>query len=267
MNREQRLVFGEVAELYERHRPAYPDALVDDLVELSGVGSGGVALEIGAGTGKATAMFAARGIRVLAVEPSAEMAAVARRVCAAYPGVEIEQADFERWDAAGRDFPLAFAGQAWHWVDPAIGFAKVASVLRPAGVFAAFWNWTVWARSSLRGAMVDAYRNTAPEILVETDAIHPGRTSLPTDDEEFKRGIDATDDLDAFEVRDYEWSLTYSAADYAALLQTHSTIRALDPDRRRALVGAVAQAIESHGGRLTLPVVTRLCMARRIGTP
>ena len=134
VNREQRLVFGEVAEQYDRHRPAYPDALVDDLVELAGLEADALVLEVGAGTGKATSMFAARGIRVLAVEPSAEMAAVARRVCAGYREVRIEQADFERWDPAGREFALMFAAQAWHWVEPAVGFAKAASVLRPGGV-------------------------------------------------------------------------------------------------------------------------------------
>ena len=80
MRREQRLVFGEVAELYDRHRPAYPGVVVDDLIGLAALGPGALVLEVGAGTGKATAMFAQRGIRVLAVEPSAEMAVVARRL-------------------------------------------------------------------------------------------------------------------------------------------------------------------------------------------
>jgi SAM-dependent methyltransferase len=267
VRREQRLVFGEVAELYDRHRPAYPDAVIDDLVELAGLEADALVLEVGAGTGKATAMFAARGVRVLAVEPSAEMAAVARRVCAAYRDVRIEQADFERWDAAGREFPLVFAAQAWHWVQPAVGFAKAASVLRPGGVLAAFWNRAVWARASLREVVLGAYRQAAPEILAETDPIHPGASSLPTDDEDWRRGIAAASGLGAVDVRDYEWSLMFSGADYAALLETHSTVRALEPDRRSALVGAVARAIESHGDELTLPLLTRLCLARRIATP
>jgi SAM-dependent methyltransferase len=260
MNREQRLVFGEVAEQYDRHRPAYPDSLIDYLV--AGLEAGALVLEIGAGTGKATAMFAARGIRVVAVEPSAEMAAVARRVCAAYRQVQIEQADFERWDPAGREFPLAFAAQAWHWVEPAAGFAKAASVLRPGGVLAAFWNRPVWARSPLREVVLEAYRRAAPEMLAETDPIHPGGP-LPPDREDWRRGVAATAGLGAVAVCDYEWSLTYSAADYAALLETHSTVRALDPGRRSGLVGRVARAIESKGGRLTLPILTRLCLARR----
>ena len=71
MDRTPRLVFGQVAERYERVRPSYPQALVDEVVELA---VGGPALEVGAGTGKATVMFARRGLTVHAVEPSAEMA-------------------------------------------------------------------------------------------------------------------------------------------------------------------------------------------------
>jgi SAM-dependent methyltransferase len=262
VSREQRLVFGEVAELYDRHRPAYPDAVVDDLVELAGLEPGALVLEVGAGTGKATAMFAARDIRVLAVEPSEEMSAVARRVCAGRAEVQIEQTDFERWDPAGREFPLLFAAQAWHWVDPAAGFAKAAHVLSAGGVLAAFWNRQVWDRAELRDVVLEAYRQAAPELLAKNDPIHPA-SSLPSDAPEWRRAVDRTDGLAGAEVRDYEWSETYSARDYAALLETHSTVRVLDPDRRRTLVGAVARAIESHGDELTLPLVTRLCLARR----
>jgi SAM-dependent methyltransferase len=263
VRREQRLVFGEVAELYDRHRPAYPDGVVDDLVELAALSRGSTVLEIGAGTGKATAMFAARGMRVVAVEPSDEMAAVARRVCAGFDGVRIEQGDFERWDSAGRVFPLVFAAQAWHWLDPAVGFAKAAQVLAPGGVLAAFWNRPMWVRAALRGVLIDAYRRAAPEVLDETDPMHPANS--PSGDEtQWRDGVAATEGLGGAEVREYEWSQTYSARDYAALLQTHSTVRVLDPGRRQALVEAVAQAIELHGNSFELPLVTRLYVARAL---
>jgi len=262
VTREQRLVFGEVAELYDRHRPAYPDAVIDDLVELAGLEPGALVLEVGAGTGKATSMFAARQMRVLAVEPSAEMAAVARRVCADYHDVQVEQSDFERWEPGGRAFPLVFAAQAWHWVDPAVSFTKAARVLTPGGVLAAFWNRPLWIRAELREVVLDAYQRTVPEILDESDPIHPAN-SLPGDGQDWRRGVAATSGLGAAEVRDYEWTETYSADDYAALLETHSTVRVLDPDRRSALVHAVARAIESHGNELRLPFLTRLCLARR----
>lgn len=263
MKREQRLVFGEVAELYDQHRPAYPDALIDELVAVAGLEAGAVVLEVGPGTGKATAMFAARGFGVLGVEPSTEMAAVARRVCAGYPRVQIEQADFERWDPAGRTFRLLYAAQAWHWVEPDVGFPKAAAVLTPGGVLAAFWNRPVWAAAELREAVLEAYHETVPELLAETDPIHPGGLVL-TDGDDWRHGVAATDGLGDVDVRDYEWCLRYSAAAYVALLQTHSTVRALEPQQREALVGAVERAIESHGDELTLPIVTLLCLARRL---
>ena len=37
MKRELRTTFDEAAELYDRARPTYPDALFDDLVELAGL--------------------------------------------------------------------------------------------------------------------------------------------------------------------------------------------------------------------------------------
>jgi protein-L-isoaspartate O-methyltransferase len=106
VTRERRLTFGEVAELYDRSRPSYRAALVDDVLDVAQVGPSHGVLEVGAGTGKATILFARRGLSVLALEPSAEMAAVARRNCAQYPGVRIEESDFEHWRANGARFPL-----------------------------------------------------------------------------------------------------------------------------------------------------------------
>ncbi len=43
--------FDEVAELYDRVRPGYPEELFDDVAEISGIPPEGRMLEIGAGTG------------------------------------------------------------------------------------------------------------------------------------------------------------------------------------------------------------------------
>jgi len=52
------LSFGSAAWEYERFRPAYPGAVVDEVLAYAGHAVA-TALEIGAGTGKATRMFAA----------------------------------------------------------------------------------------------------------------------------------------------------------------------------------------------------------------
>ncbi len=108
--REQRLVCGEIAAEYDAFRPSYPDALFDAVIEFGDLQAGDRALEIGAGTGKATVGFLARGFAVQALEPSPEMAAVLRTKC-----VEVEPTLFEAWTPPAEGFNLVYAAQAWHW--------------------------------------------------------------------------------------------------------------------------------------------------------
>jgi SAM-dependent methyltransferase len=130
-DRERAESFGAVAELYDRARPSYPEALVDSLL------AGGTprVLDVGCGTGIAGALLAQRGCAVLGVEVDARMAALARS-----KGLAVDVAPFERWDAAGRTFDLVIAGQAWHWIEPHGGSRKAAAVLHDGGRIALFWN-------------------------------------------------------------------------------------------------------------------------------
>jgi SAM-dependent methyltransferase len=88
-------------------------------------------LDVSIGTGVEARQFQAAGCNVLGVEPDARMADFARR-----NGVDVEVALGPR----RADFDAVIAGQAWHWVDAAVGAEKAAQVLRPGGRLAAFWN-------------------------------------------------------------------------------------------------------------------------------
>ena len=59
--------FDEVAELYDKARPGYPQRLVDDLVASTGLDKGRRVLEIGSGTGQLTVSLAERGVSLVAV--------------------------------------------------------------------------------------------------------------------------------------------------------------------------------------------------------
>src|ERR1700758_672913 len=130
MDEARRLSFGGVADLYDRARPSYPSALVDDVLEYAGVAPGEAAraVEVGAGTGKATVLFAARGLDIVALEPSAEMAAVARRNFAGYTNVRVAETEFERW-APEHEFRLVFSAQAWHWIAPEVRYVAARAAL------------------------------------------------------------------------------------------------------------------------------------------
>ena len=260
MERERRLIFGEDAELYDRSRPAYPDPLVADLIALAGLTDGRGALEVGAGTGKATAMFAARGVPVLAIEPSAEMAAVARRNCAGYPGVEIVEADFERWRPDGREFALVYAAQSWHWIAPEVRFQRARAALPAGGLLAAFWTRPRWDRSELRDELTAVYRDYGPEL--ERDGpMHPA-TNLPFDEyQDWSAAIQAAGGFDKSEVRRYDWTQTYSAAGFAELSGTLSEILLMEPGLRRQLLEDIRGVIDAAGGTFTMSYVTLLYLA------
>ena len=72
--------FNEVAALYDRARPLYPQPLIDDLLALTGVRAGDHVLEIGCGTGQITLPLAERGLTITALEPGADLAAQVERV-------------------------------------------------------------------------------------------------------------------------------------------------------------------------------------------
>ncbi|MGZ4350604.1 MAG: hypothetical protein ACXVRX_08795, partial [Solirubrobacteraceae bacterium] len=59
---EQRLAFGQVAELYDRARPSYPAAAIDAVLAHGRLAPGVRIVEVGAGTGKATELLAGRGL-------------------------------------------------------------------------------------------------------------------------------------------------------------------------------------------------------------
>src|SRR5436305_7380373 len=95
--------FGAAAELYDRVRPSYPPALLDDLLS----DGARTVLDVGCGTGIAAALLAAGRCDVLGVEVDERMAALARA-----KGITVEVAAFESWDDRGRRFDLLTCAQA-----------------------------------------------------------------------------------------------------------------------------------------------------------
>jgi len=254
-------VFGEVAELYERSRPGYPQALIDDLVIWAGADAR--ALEIGAGTGKATRLLAARGVSVLGIEPSAEMAGYARAVTEHLGNVEIVESDFERWRPDGATFPLIYAAQAWHWVDQETGYVHAHAALAPGGHLVAFWNRPDWEQTELRAALSDVYRAAVPELPPD-GPMHPDNRTMVGAEESWAQAIAATDGLTDPEHRVYAWSLDYTARTYVELLATLSEVRLLDDADRQRLLEAVGRMIERHGDRLTMPMAAQVEIARAV---
>ena len=129
-------VFDSIAAEYDRHRPGYPDELIDHACEVAGIGSGDPVLEVGCGTGQLTRGLVARGLRVTALEPGANLMALARKNLAGAGEVEFVNARLEDAPLPRERFQAVFSASAFHWVDPEVGWRKAADVLVPGGTLA-----------------------------------------------------------------------------------------------------------------------------------
>jgi SAM-dependent methyltransferase len=251
-----RATFDEDAERYHRCRPGYPAQLFDDLAA-AGVSPGARVLEIGCGTGQATAALAERGYQVLAVELGPAMAALARRQLSHFPAVEVVTGAFEEWPLPTEPFDMVFSATAFHWVDPAVRVAKAAAALRPGGLLA-----TVATEHILGGS--EAFFAAAQRCYERWDPATPPNLRLqpaaeiPTDPEEMGPWFAPP------RFHRYERDLPYTTAEYLDLLLTYSGHRALPRPQREGLLACLAELIDrEHGGRIVKRYLTELRLARR----
>jgi SAM-dependent methyltransferase len=246
LERDRAESFGSVAEQYDRYRPAFPDALLDDLAALADTTE---VLDVGSGTGKVARGLTRRGVPALGVEIDPRMAEVARR-----EGVRVEIARFEDWDDAGRRFDLVTCGDAWHWIEPKRGAAKVAQVLRPGGVFVRFWN-TQLLEAPAMAALDVVYARLAPEVYV-VGRIPP--YELPADDPFPLQGPFALVDA-----KTYITERRGSGAEWAGYAGTVSDHQRLPGERLALLRAAIGEALEPFGA-IRVRLATTAVLARRV---
>jgi SAM-dependent methyltransferase len=250
-----RETFGTVAELYDRARPTYPAAVFDDLEELAGLEPGSRVLEIGPGSGKATADLARRGYAVTGVELSPELAAVARRNV---PAAEIVVADFETWEPGEAGFDAVVAFTAFHWIEPELRYAKPARLLRPGGALA------VVAGPHVLPPDGDFF---FAEVQEDYDAVvpHPDNRAPgpPEEAEGWAAELEASGVFAEVEERRRLVALTYTADEYVAVLGTFSDNLALPDEQRAELFRRIhARILARPGGTVTKHHLLTLTVGR-----
>lgn len=253
----QRTSFDRKAELYDAVRPSYPEALVDEALERSGIPGGGRIVEIGAGTGKATVLFARRGYAMIALEPGANLAKVLRKNLAPFPNARVEETTFEAWDGADGSFDLAISAQAFHWVDPEVRYLKTAAALRPGGALAVIRNETCGIAPAVQAELAAAYGRWFPSATWT-----PARDSVDTHRADVTAQIGRSGLFGPVHAGTFPWTATYTTRQYLSLLDTHSDHAQLAPQVRGALYGAIADVLERNGGGIEVPYVAVLLLAQ-----
>jgi SAM-dependent methyltransferase len=252
-------LFDRQAEAYDRFRPAYPDAVIDEL--LGPVPAGLDVLDVGCGTGIASRQVAQRGAKVLGVELAPRMAEIARS-----HGIAVDVAAFEGWDAAGRTFDRVTSAQAWHWLDLPVATAKAASVLRPGGKLCLFWN-AGCQPDDLADALEEVYASVVPRgghrLYRGYAADRPSDLRTGLDSE--IAAVAAVPEFGAPTEKWFPWTRTYQRDEWLDQLVSRSDHAALEPAVRHPLFEAIGAAIDDHGGSFVMNFETVLITATRLG--
>lgn len=144
---------------YASVRPAYPASVVDQLVEVTRRGladhsasksdpageQGPRIADIGAGTGKMSALIAERGICVEAVEPSEAMRqqmseALEDRSPLWRHLIAIHNGTAEDTGLPTGSVDLVVYAQSWHWVDEELASYEASRILKDRGGIGVVWN-------------------------------------------------------------------------------------------------------------------------------
>lgn len=246
----QALVFGEIAEEYDRVRPGYPAELISDVVAYAPADPS--ALDIGAGTGKATLAFAGHGVRITALEPDPAMALILRQRAA---GVHIAIASLEDFEPE-EQYDLVYSAQAFHWTAPATRWTKTAAVLRPGGALALFWNHDRILDSAVRRQVLTVIHEFVPGVVAGDESPKPEELIKEWPQTELAE----RPEFGEFRQEIYPWERELSRADYLAYLTTQSTFRMLEDEERDELVEQLEAVLPDQ---VVLDVVTLLYLAKR----
>ena len=254
--------FDKVADAYAQLRPGYPEGLYQAIFRCCPLGPESHAVEVGIGGGQATLPILRTGCRVTAVEPGERFSALCREKFRDFPGFTVRTGEFEETDFPPESCDLVYAASSFHWVPEEVGYRKVYAMLKPGGVFARFANHPGRAGNN-------------PALSEEIDRLYRRyydpfyrRVSAPDAPWGQAQARERAGIAAKYGFTDVRWALFHrtrscTAEGYAALLGTCSDHIALEEGARRALLSGIREAIDRHGGVITLQDVIDLQLARK----
>jgi SAM-dependent methyltransferase len=280
--RTARAVFDTIAEIYDVARPGYPSQALRDLAGRCGLNAHSQVLEIGCGTGQATRDLAPIGAAIHCLEPGRALADLARRNLASAANVQVSTTAFEDLEEEPRSYDVIVSATAFHWVDPAVSFAKAAQLLRTGGSLALLTNAHAHAGNHTEEDFAREVRRLHQQLAPEI-----GSWTFPTVDELRERARAAGDIAAVWSRIDrkladppivselfdtpvislYPWLASYGRTGYLQMLASQSSYALLDDKCRRELLDGIGRLIDLHlGGSVTKQYLTILATARNVSS-
>ncbi|MFF4347700.1 class I SAM-dependent methyltransferase [Streptomyces sp. NPDC001530] len=214
--------FNTAAAQYAANRPSYPPTLFDAVEDLAARPlTGANVIDVGAGTGIATALLHTRGAHVVAVEPGDGMTAEFRR---AHPHIPIVRGNGNALPIATASADFLTYAQAWHWTNPTHSVPEALRVLRPGGALALWWNTDALDVPWIAAAATRAERYLGIDPVVEKNGSGARAAAA------LSRSADPSGRLD-FDRRQIRWSRRVPLDTHLANVGSHSAFLVLGEER------------------------------------
>ncbi len=247
--------FDDAAQLYDEVRPRYPEEIVEHIIAFAALPVHGRVFEVGCGTGQMTLPFAQRGYTVVALDQGERLAALATQHCQPYPQVRVVPCAFEAWQDASGSYDLFLSAQAFHWIDPAYGFARAAELLKTGGTIA-----LVWTADRSQGSAF--WQATAPIYDTYNPQTSSGNLPLEIKVDLYRQALHTSRQFAGVREVRKAWTKRYSGDEYLKLLQTFSDHRAMPEPNKSRFFEAIGQVITQMGGEVIRDYETLVLLAK-----
>ena len=255
--------FDTVASTYEKLRPCYVSELYEAIFNYISIGESNKVVEIGSGGGQATAPMLKTGCQLTAVEYGEQFSEILKEKFKDYPKFSVITGKFENTEFRDNSIDLVFSASAFHWVPEKIGYEKVFSMLKHGGVFARFANHPFRDKfnPALSAEIDDLYDKYYNKFYNKKRTFVTEYTEM-----EAKGRAMLADKYGFSDIKYYLFNRerTFSAKEYIMLLGTYSDHIAIEEAIRTTFFSKIEQAIEKHGGTITIYDTMDLQLARKL---
>ncbi len=253
-----RTIFDQVAELYDKIRPGYPDELFDELIEKTGIDKNSKLLEIAPGTGQATLPLAKRGYNITAVELGSQLAEIARKNLGDYPNAQIITGAFEDVKLPAESFDLIYVATAFHWIKPEVKFTKPHRLLKIDGYL------SIISGDQISDEVGDRFFHATQPLY---NKYWPSDPDNPFRLRHLSEVKSADLDSNLFKLAHFNCfprAISYTAEEYRQLINTDSEKLALPPDKREKFLSDMEKLInEKFNGKIERHYANSLTITKK----
>ena len=236
--------YSQVAIAYDKTRPRYPSPLINEIINQTQLEQNSSLLEIGCGPGIATTQLAELGFSIVAIEPSAESASLAKEKCRNYSNVEIINTTFEEWNLEAEKFDAVVASTSFHWLDRNLATQKSAATLKPNGFLILLWNTPPQPSKKIYDSFLKQIYKTYAPNLIGYEELSRYQQHL----DQFGKQLIASGYFDNLSTGQFIKELSYSIDDYIMLLSTLSPYIRLEEKQRDNLLIALKESLRHNVG-------------------